>query len=50
LETKLARIAQIAKEQPKEQFTSLAHLLNVEMLRKCHQELSGSKASGIDEG
>jgi RNA-directed DNA polymerase len=49
LETKLARIAQIAKERPKEQFTSLAHLLNVEMLRKCHQELSGNKASGIDE-
>ena len=49
METKLARIAQIAKERPKEQFTSLAHLLNVEMLRKCHQELSGNKASGIDE-
>jgi RNA-directed DNA polymerase len=49
LETKLARIAQIAKERPKEQFTSLAHLLNVEMLRKCHRELSGNKASGIDE-
>lgn len=49
METKLARIAQIARERPKEQFTSLVHLLNVEMLWKCHQELSGNKASGIDE-
>jgi RNA-directed DNA polymerase len=49
LETKLAKIAQIARERPKEQFTSLAHLLNVEMLRECHQELNGNKASGIGE-
>lgn len=49
METKLAKIAQIARERPKEQFTSLAHLLNVEMLRECHQELNGNKASGIDE-
>lgn len=49
METKLARIAQIARERPKEQFTSLVHLLNVEMLWKCHQELSGNKVSGIDE-
>lgn len=49
METKLARIAQVAKERPKEQFTSLAHLINVEMLLKCHHELKGNKASGIDE-
>jgi retron-type reverse transcriptase len=49
LETKLARIAQVAKERPKEKFTSLAHLLNVEMLTKWHRELSGNKASGIDK-
>jgi len=48
LETKLAKIAQVAKEKPKEQFTSLVHLLNVEMLLECHQELSGNKAAGID--
>jgi len=48
LETKLARIAQVAKERPKEQFTSLAHLINVEMLLECHYELSGNKAAGID--
>lgn len=49
LETKLAKIAQVAKEHPKEQFTSLVHLLNVEMLTECHHELSGNKASGIDQ-
>jgi group II intron reverse transcriptase/maturase len=48
LETKLAKIAQVAKEKPKEKFTSLAHLLNVEMLLECHQELGGNKAVGID--
>ncbi len=49
METKLVRIAQIAKERPKEQFTSLAYLLNADMLLKCHQELSRNKAPGIDE-
>lgn len=49
METKLAKIAQVAKERPKEQFTSLAHLLNVEMLLQCHHELSRNKAPGIDE-
>ncbi|BAF60598.1 retron-type reverse transcriptase [Pelotomaculum thermopropionicum SI] len=48
METKLAKIAQVAKEKPKEQFTSLVHLLSVEMLLECHQELSGNKAAGID--
>ena len=48
METKLARTAQVAKERPKEQFTSLAHLINVEMLLECHYELSGNKAAGID--
>jgi len=49
LETELARIAQVAKEHPKEQFTSLVHLLNVETLLECHHELSGNKACGIDQ-
>lgn len=48
METKLAKIAQVAKEKPKEQFTSLVHLLSVEMLLECHQELSRNKAAGID--
>jgi len=36
------------KERSKERFTSLVHLLNVETLTECHHELSGNKASGID--
>ncbi len=39
MQTKLARIAEIAKEKPKEQFTSLYHLLNEELLTQCHREL-----------
>jgi len=49
METKLIRIAQIAKERPKEVFTSLYHHLNEEVLVKCHQELKGDKAVGVDE-
>jgi len=49
METKLIRIAQIAKERPKEVFTSLYHYLNEEVLVKCHQELKGDKAVGVDE-
>lgn len=48
METKLVRIAEIAKEKPKEVFTALYHHLNQEMLIECHQELSGNKAAGVD--
>ena len=47
--TKLAGIAEVAKQRPNEKFTSLAHLINVEMLAICHKEMDGKKASGIDE-
>lgn len=49
LETKLVKIAQLAKDRPKEQFTSLIHLLDEEALYMCHQELRGDKAVGVDE-
>ncbi|MHA0857862.1 hypothetical protein [Paenibacillus sp. CMAA1364] len=49
MQTKLARIAEIAKVKPKEQFTSLYHLLNEEMIAQCHRELDDSKAIGIDQ-
>lgn len=49
METKLAIIAKVAEERPKEKFTSLYHLLNKEMLLQCHNELSGNKAVGVDE-
>ncbi|UMZ73039.1 group II intron reverse transcriptase/maturase [Natranaerofaba carboxydovora] len=49
MKTKLDRIAEIAKKEPKEKFTSLAHLINEEMLIQCHNEISGNKATGIDK-
>jgi group II intron reverse transcriptase/maturase len=48
METKLIRIAQIAKESSKEVFTSLYHHLNEEMLTQAHRELKGDKAVGVD--
>ncbi|GAA0432148.1 group II intron reverse transcriptase/maturase [Lentibacillus halophilus] len=47
METKLSRIAELARSHPRMQFTSLAHLLDEESLKQCHHELPGSKASGI---
>jgi len=49
VETKLERIAEFAKNNPKERFTSLVHLINEEMLIKCHNEMEVGKASGVDE-
>lgn len=48
METKLARIAEISKQRPKEIFTSIYHLINKDLLIQCHKELSGKKAKGID--
>lgn len=49
METKLARIAEIAKEKPKEEFTSLYHYLNEAMLIQCHNEINADKAAGVDD-
>ena len=46
--TKLIGIAEVARLRPKEKFTSLAHLINADMLRICHIEMDGKKATGID--
>ena len=48
METKLARIAEISKQRPKETFTSIYHLINKDLLIQCHKELNGKKAKGID--
>ncbi|SFG29340.1 hypothetical protein [Sporolactobacillus nakayamae] len=48
MNTKLVRIAELAKENPKMKFTSLAHLLSEEKLKICHRELLGNKATGVD--
>lgn len=47
--TKLDRIAEIAKERPKEKFTSLMHLIDEDMLKYCHHELDRNKATGADK-
>ena len=48
METKLKRIAEVARERPNEKFTSLVHLVNEEMLKLCHHEMDGNKAPGVD--
>jgi group II intron reverse transcriptase/maturase len=49
METKLAGIAEVAKNKPEEKFTSLMHHVNEEMLMACHCELAKNKAPGIDK-
>lgn len=46
--TKLERISQLSRENPDMAFTSIGHLINKELLKKCHAEMDGSKAVGID--
>lgn len=47
METKLIRIAELAKEKPDLKFTSLVHLLNEENLTRCHHALPSGKATGV---
>lgn len=47
METKLARIAELAKNNPDMKFTSLAHLLNNDYLKQCHYQLPNNKAAGV---
>ncbi len=48
VETKLCRIAQKARTDPSCQFTSLFHLMTVELLRGCFLRLKENAAAGID--
>lgn len=48
METKLERISQLSKENPNMVFTSIGHLINKEMLKKCHETMQKDKATGID--
>ncbi len=45
---KLSLISGHARRDPDFQFTSLAHLLNVEYLRDCYESLNRNRAVGID--
>ena len=49
VETKLQRIAAKASSDPKCRFTSLFHLVNVELLRSCFLKLRKDAAAGIDQ-
>ncbi|MDI9597450.1 MAG: reverse transcriptase domain-containing protein, partial [Atribacterota bacterium] len=49
METKLKRIAEIAKSRPKERFTSLAHLINRESLTESHHSLKANRKGGVDK-
>lgn len=46
---KLSLISGHAQRDPDFQFTSLAHLLNVDYLRDCYKSLNRNKAVGIDD-
>jgi RNA-directed DNA polymerase len=48
VETKLQRIAEKARKEPDCQFTSLFHLMDMELLRGCFEGLRRDAASGID--
>ena len=46
--TKLGRIGEMSASNPRMVFTSLYHLINVELLRECHKGMDGKKATGVD--
>lgn len=46
--TELARIAELSAQNPTMVFTSIGHLINVKLLRECHEKMDGDKAVGID--
>jgi group II intron reverse transcriptase/maturase len=47
--TKLDRIREMSATNPKMVFTSLYHLINAELLKQCHKEMDGKKATGVDD-
>lgn len=48
MSTKLTRIAEVAKNQSRERFTSLVHAIDADMLGTCHRELKARRAVGVD--
>jgi len=48
VETRLKLITQMAKDDSKVKFTSIAHILNEEHLEQCYGLIKKDKASGID--
>jgi hypothetical protein len=48
METKLARIAEMAKADSKVKFTSIGHFIDAEALTESHKEMKPGKATGVD--
>lgn len=48
MKTKLARISTLSANNPDRVFTSIGHLIDVELLSACHRDMDGKKAVGID--
>ena len=46
--TKLERISELSTQNPDMVFTSIGHLIDVKLLRECHEKMDGDKAVGID--
>ncbi len=49
VETKLGRLTEIARGNPKIQLTSLAYYLDKEFLRDCYEELKVKTSAGVDQ-
>lgn len=48
METKLARIAEMAKADPHVRFTSIGHFIDAKALKESHNEMKSGKARGVD--
>lgn len=49
METKLTRIAELAKTKPKIKLQTLMHVIDEKYLQECHRNMAGRRAAGIDE-
>ena len=49
METKLTRIAELAKRRPRIKLQTLIHAIDEDALRVCHEDMKANKAAGIDE-
>lgn len=48
MDTRLARISTLSRENPKMVFTSVGHMIDKQLLMECHVKMDGKKAVGID--
>ena len=48
METKLTRIAEIARQRPRVKLQTLIHAIDEESLKTAHTELPAGKAAGVD--